>query len=187
MTDEIEEVEAGVPPGPREDESSPVHFMARKVGPWLATLAVVYVIAVAVGLLIALSLLWQSGTEFTEADLLLVVILSGALGGMVHALRSLYWYIGNRDLVRSWLAMYVLLPFVGAVLGLVFYLVVRGGFFSPQAQPEQTSPYGFAALAALVGLFSEQAVLKLKLVAETLLAKTQQGEDHAPAKETTDE
>jgi hypothetical protein len=186
MPDEIEEEGTEVRPAPREEEPNPVQFMARKVGPWLATLAVVYVIAVAMGLLVALVRLWRAASPFTEADLLLVVILSGALGGMVHALRSLSWYIGNRDLVRSWLAMYVLLPFVGAVLGLVFYLVVRGGFFSPQAGAEETSPYGFAALAALVGLFSEQAVLKLKQVAETLLSKTQKGEDHAAAKDSED-
>jgi len=182
MTDEIED-EGTETPTPSQEEPSPTHFMARKVGPWLGTLVVVYLVAVAVGLLVALVALWPSGPNFEEAELLLVVILSGALGGMVHALRSLYWYIGNRDLVHSWLAMYVLLPFVGAVLGLVFYLVVRGGFFSPQAGAEQTSPYGFAALAALVGVFSEQAVLKLKQVAETLLTKTQKGEDHAPARD----
>lgn len=169
------------------EDPTPVHFMARRVGPWLATLVVLYVIAVAVGLLVAVVNVWPADSKFEETELLLLVVLSGALGGMVHALRSLYWYIGNRDLVRSWLAMYVLLPFVGAVLGLVFYLVVRGGFFSPQAGAEETSPYGFAALAALVGLFSEQAVLKLKQVAETLLSKSQKGEDPSPAKDTSDE
>ena len=81
--------------------------------------------------------------------------------------------------------MYILLPFVGASLGLVFYLVIRAGFFPPQASVDQTSPFGFAALAGLVGLFSQQAVLKLKDVAETLLTKAEQGEDFKP--QTTDE
>jgi len=117
-----------------------------------------------------------------EVRLFLIVALSGALGGLVHALRSLYWYVGNRALMRSWLAMYILLPFVGTTLGLVFYLVIRGGFFSPQATVEQTSPFGFAALAGLVGMFSEQAVLKLKQVAETLLIEAPKGEDAKPQK-----
>jgi len=103
--------------------------------------------------------------------------MAGALSALVHALRSLYWYVGNRELVFSWLVMYILLPFVGATLGLVFYFVIRGGFFSPTATIEQTSPFGFAALAGLVGMFSEQAVLKLKEVAETLLSKPQQGRE----------
>ncbi len=114
-----------------------------------------------------------------EVRLIFIVALAGALGSLVHAIRSLYWYIGNRELVFSWLAMYVLLPFVGSTLGLVFYFVIRGGFFSPQATIEQTSPFGFAGLGALVGMFSEQAVLKLKEVAETLLSKPQEGKDPA--------
>jgi hypothetical protein len=115
-----------------------------------------------------------------EIRLLLIVALAGALGGLVHTLRSFYWYVGNRELVLSWLMKYILLPFVGATLGLVFYFVIRGGFFSPEAAVEQTSPFGFAALAGLVGMFSEQAVLKLKELAETLLAKPRQGADARP-------
>ncbi|PYL76761.1 MAG: hypothetical protein DMF26_05685 [Verrucomicrobia bacterium] len=66
---------------------------------------------------------------------------------------------------------------------MIFYVVVRGGFFSPQTTFENTSPFGFAALAALVGLFSEQAVLKLKKVAETVLEPPAPGEDAKPQEE----
>src|SRR5262249_8226091 len=104
-----------------------------------------------------------------EVRLLLIVILAGALGSLVHTVRSVYWYVGNRKLKWSWLAKYILQPFAGSALAVIFYVVVRGGFFSPQTTFENTSPFGFAALAALVGLFSEQAVLKLKKVAETVL------------------
>jgi len=114
-----------------------------------------------------------------EVRLIFIVAMAGALGSMVHALRSLYRYIGNRELVFSWLAMYILLPFVGSTLALVFYFVIRGGFFSTEATIEQTSPFGFAGLGALVGMFSEQAVLKLKEVAETVLAKPEAGKDPA--------
>lgn len=126
-------------------------------------------------------LLWTFSIS-DETRLLLIVALAGALGGLVHALRSFYWYVGNRVLVWSWFAMYILLPFVGTTLGLIFYLVIRGGFFSPQATVQQTSPFGFAALAGLVGMFSEQAVLKLKQVAETLLTEAAEGEDAKPQK-----
>ena len=115
-----------------------------------------------------------------EQRLLLLVILGGALGTLVHSLRSVYWYIGNRNLVQSWIAMYFMLPFAGAALALVFYLVVRGGFFSPQSSFQQTSPFGFAAFAALIGMFSSQAVLKLKEVAEVLLSKPLAGANAQP-------
>src|ERR1051326_2459057 len=114
---------------------------------------------------------WWDFQIWDEQRLLLLVILGGALGTLVHSLRSVYWYVGNRSLVRSWIAMYCMLPFAGPALALVFYLLVRGGFFSLQSSFQQTSPFGFAAFSALIGMFSSQAVLKLKDVAEVLLAK----------------
>ena len=77
--------------------------------------------------------------------------------------------------------MYVFLPFSGSVLATIFYVIIRAGFLpsSGGTQSIPNTPYGFAALGALVGLFSEEAVLKLKQVAETVFAKTQPGKDHA--------
>ncbi len=115
-----------------------------------------------------------------EQRLLILVVAAGALGSLVHALRSAYWYVGNRNLVRSWIPKYILLPFCGATLAVLFYLIVRGGFFSTRAGLPQTSPFGFCALACLVGLFSEQAVLKLKQLAETVFMTAEQGKDANP-------
>jgi hypothetical protein len=122
---------------------------------------------------------WQFKV-WDEQRLLLLVLLAGALGSILHDLRSVYWYVGNRKLVRSWMAMFIVLPFAGATLALIFYLVVRGGFFSPQSSFKETSPFGFAAFAALIGMFSPQAVLKLKEVAETLLTKPGEGVNSQP-------
>ena len=115
-----------------------------------------------------------------EERLLILVMTAGALGSLVHALRSAYWYVGNRNLVRSWVPKYLLLPFCGAILAVLFYFIVRGGFLSPRTNSMQTSLYGFCAMACLVGLFSEQAVLKLKQVAETVFMTTEQGKDANP-------
>ncbi len=118
-----------------------------------------------------------------EVRLLWIVLLAGALGSLIHAMRSVYWYVGNRNLVKSWLAKYFVMPFTGSALAVMFYFVIRGGFFSPQSDFSQTSPFGFAALSAMVGLFSEQAVLKLKQVAETILSKPESGADPMPPKQ----
>ena len=75
--------------------------------------------------------------------------------------------------------MYVLLPFVGALFALAFYLVVRGGFF-PAAKPDQSNPIAFAALAMLVGLFSAQAGLKLKEIFETVFSTPPKGAEAQP-------
>jgi len=124
-------------------------------------------------------LIW-SFKIYDEVRLLLIVSIAGTLGTLVHEIRSLFWYIGSRALVLSWVAKYLMQPFSGTALAVVFYLVIRGGFFSPQAGFKQTSPFGFAAMAAMVGMFSEQAVLKLKEVAETVLAKPKAGKDAEP-------
>lgn len=114
-----------------------------------------------------------------EERLFLIVALAGALGSLVHALRSFYWYVGNRELVLSWLVMYILLPVTGAMLALIFYIAVRGGLF-PQATIQQTNPFGFIALSALVGLFSVQAALKLQDIAETVFTKAGKGRESKP-------
>jgi hypothetical protein len=69
---------------------------------------------------------------------------------------------------------------VGAALATVFYFVFRGGLFSSQAPQGAANVYGFAAVAGLVGLFTQQAVLKLKSVAESLLARPTAGADSKP-------
>lgn len=114
-----------------------------------------------------------------EVRMILIVVLSGALGGLVHAIRSTFWYAGHGMLRWRWFPMYVLLPFVGSILGLIFYLVIRGGFL-PGGTVEQASHYGFAALSALVGMFSQQAALKLRKIFETLLTEAPKGEDAKP-------
>jgi len=121
-----------------------------------------------------------------EVRLILIVIMTGALGSMVHGFRSLFWYVGNRAYAKSWTLMYVLLPFVGSTLSLVFYFVLRGGLFSPQATVDATSPFGFAGISGLVGMFSNKAALKLQEVAESIFSTQQstKGKDNVdPPKE----
>ena len=115
---------------------------------------------------------------WNETRLLLIVILAGAFGSLLHAIRSFYWYVGNRYLKWSWATAYLLSPFVGAILAMLFYFVVRGGFFSSQSTVNDTSPFAFAAFSGLVGLFSPQAVEKLRQVATTVFASPPEAEDH---------
>ena len=127
---------------------------------------------------------WGSGYwVWEEVRFLLLVLIAGAIGALVHCFRSLFWYVGCRDLRWSWLLMYVLMPFKGSVLALAFYFVIRGGFF-PQAKAEQSNPISFLALAIVIGIFSGQAALKLKLVFETLFAAPPAGSDHVPPQPT---
>lgn len=119
-------------------------------------------------------------TVKTETLFFAVVAFAGALGGLVHTLRSFSMYVGTRNLRWSWIPFNLLLPVVGALGGTVFYLVFRGGLFSTEASSaDVANPYGFAAIAALVGLFSEQAMEKLRLIAKEMFAEAPKFEpDH---------
>lgn len=99
-----------------------------------------------------------------EVRLLLIALLAGALGAFVHAATSFADFVGNRKLSGSWVWWYLLRPFIGMALALVFYFVVRAGFISPSAGAGDMNPFGIAAMAGLVGMFSKQATDKLSEV-----------------------
>jgi hypothetical protein len=116
-------------------------------------------------------LFWHHRLIWQEERLLLLVILAGAIGGLLHAIRSLVSYVGNRKFVLSWLPFYYLAPFSGATLAFVSYIVIRGGFFSSTSTTKDANPFMFVALGALSGLFSQQVLEKLKKVAESAFDK----------------
>ncbi len=121
--------------------------------------------------------LWKP-TIWNETRLLIIVFLAGTFGSLVHAIRSFYWYVGNRSMKWSWAPSYVFMPLGGGILAMLFYFVVRGGFFSSTSTIDATSPYAFAAFSGLVGMFSSQAMEKLKQIAGTVFAPAEQGRDH---------
>jgi hypothetical protein len=100
--------------------------------------------------------------------LLLLVVLAGGLGSIIHAATSLGDFVGNRRFYSSWSAWYLLRPLVGAALATLVYFAVRGGFLSGSSSSSNINPYGIAAVAGLAGLFSKQATDKLREVFETL-------------------
>ncbi len=106
-------------------------------------------------------------TTFDER-LLLLVIVAGMLGSFVHGATSLADYIGNNRFSQRWTWFYLLRPVIGMALALVFYFVIRGGFLTTNVGATDINPYGIAALAGLVGMFSKQATDKLSEVFSTL-------------------
>jgi hypothetical protein len=107
-----------------------------------------------------------------DIDLLLLVLLAGALGSFLHIARSFAEFIGNEQLNSSWVWWYCLAPFIGAGLALIFYAAVRGGFLaistSANIKTSDLNPFGIISLAALVGMFSKEATTKLGEVFKTL-------------------
>jgi hypothetical protein len=118
-----------------------------------------------------------------EVRLLLLVLLAGAIGSYIHASSSFVDYLGNRTLISSWVWWYLLRPFIGMMLALLFYFVFRGGFITAGVNPggegaaSFINPFGIAALAGLVGMFSKVATDKLNEVFLTLFSpKAGQGD-----------
>ena len=103
-----------------------------------------------------------------EVGLILIAALCGALGSLVHAMTSFTSYVGNRRFVSTWVLWFILRPFIGMPLALIFYFVVRGGFFTLAADTNAVSPFGIAGVAGLVGMFSKQAIDKLRELFEQL-------------------
>jgi hypothetical protein len=116
-------------------------------------------------------------TSFDER-LILLVIIAGILGSFVHAATSLADYIGNDNFNKNWTWFYLLRPAIGMSLALVFYFVIRGGFLTTSGGAKDINPFGIAALAGLVGMFSKQATDKLSEVFSTLFkASVGEGDD----------
>jgi len=103
-----------------------------------------------------------------ETNLLLLSMIFGALGSFLHVAKSFATFAGNRALVASWTWWYGLQPLVGMALSVVFYMVIRGGFFASGASAAAVSPYGIAGVSGLVGMFSKQATDKLNELFSTL-------------------
>jgi hypothetical protein len=112
-----------------------------------------------------------------EVRLILIVVVTGALGSLVHAATSFASYVGNRTLTQSWVWWYLLRPMIGSALAVLFYFVSRGGLVSAGAKGDALSVFGIAAGAGVVGMFSKQAADKLKEVADNLFrVGTSQGD-----------
>lgn len=103
-----------------------------------------------------------------DRQLFLMVMAAGGLGSFIHIATSFGDYVGNEKLTTNWSWWYILRPFIGMTLAVVFYLVIRGGFLSTGTDSGTINPFGIAALSALVGMFSKQATDKLAEVFDTL-------------------
>lgn len=110
----------------------------------------------------AISLFGYGFTVPLDVGFILLVMAVGALGGNVHGLKSFADFTGNRQLTSSWVWWYLVRPFIGYPLALIFFFVVRGGFVSAGVQGGEINSYGIAAVSGLVGMFSDQAISFLR-------------------------
>jgi hypothetical protein len=118
--------------------------------------------------------------------LLLIALLSGALGAFVSSAMSFASYLGNREFDRSWSVWYLVRPPVGMVLALLVYFLLRGGLLSPGASVSSVSPYGVAGIAGLMGMFVKEATDKMRDVAAALFQSLENKRRSAPLAQSED-
>lgn len=106
-------------------------------------------------------------SDLIEVRLLAIVLVSGALGSSIFAARAYATFRGLKRYDPDWNWWYIMRLPVGMGLALFLYLVIRGGLFSSSfSNSDQVmntaNPFGFAALAALAGMFAKEASDKLE-------------------------
>jgi putative Ig domain-containing protein len=118
----------------------------------------------------AVWVVWGRKKEISlELRLILLVMFTGVLSASVSGLKSFVDYAGNKTFDSSWYWFYYAEPFVGSGLAFIFYLVIRAGFLAgTSADIKAVNPFGFVAVAALVGMFSDAAFRKLNEIFDTL-------------------
>lgn len=88
----------------------------------------------------------------------------GAAGAATQSIASMASYLGAKRFASAWTVFYLTRPWVGAVLGPVFYLVLRGGLTTPQASWKDVNHVGYAAVAILVGFCASEAMENLRQI-----------------------
>ncbi len=97
-----------------------------------------------------------------EPRFIFLLVVASAIGSFVAVATSFTTYLGNQKLYTRWIWWYILRLPVGIALAVLFYVAVRGGFFTSNASQADVNPFGVAALGGLVGMFSKQAADKLQ-------------------------
>jgi hypothetical protein len=66
------------------------------------------------------------GIEFNisyEKRLIIAILITGAIGGLIHSLTSFVEYVCNRKFKDNWTIWYLTRPFIGMLLALVFFFL----------------------------------------------------------------
>jgi hypothetical protein len=82
----------------------------------------------------------------------------------------------QQDFDPAYSAWYIGRPIIGALLGLLFYFVMKGGLVATVASRQEINEFGLVAVGGLVGLFSKNAVEKLREMFNVLFQTREQSQ-----------
>lgn len=118
----------------------------------------------------------QKLTGSAELSLFALLAAFGALGACVQGVHSIAVYMGQERFLSRWSLFYISRPLVGGGVAVAIYFLLRAGIFSPGTAVDGTSVYGACAVAVMVGLFSGQAMEKLRVVADAFFKSREDGD-----------
>jgi hypothetical protein len=123
-----------------------------------------------------------SGAGFGDPTVLIIafVMIMGGLGSFVRAVSSFVAFAGNRQFVSSWTWWYILRPFSGGALAVIGYFLFAGGYIAA-AGADTGNLIKIGVVAALIGLYEEQASVKLGEMFDALFKPSEKGKDQLGA------
>ncbi len=114
---------------------------------------------------------------FRDKRLIMLVLLTGALGALLGASRSLANFVGNDAFVPRWTLYYLLRPSFGAGLALLVFFGYRIGAIAGVKGAAPADPFTATFMAGLVGLFADTVLQKLKDVITALFPTQDERKD----------
>lgn len=108
-----------------------------------------------------------------QLRMILLVLLGGALGSYIHMATSFSTYLGIDQFDMNWFWWYLLRIPIGAVLALIFSLLLQGELLTLPASGAESRQIAIIGIAALVGMFSRQATEKLQEIFDTVFNSKQ--------------
>ncbi|UCF20620.1 MAG: hypothetical protein JSU87_04195 [Gemmatimonadota bacterium] len=135
------------------------------VAVWLLFMSAVLL----VGLLVALDRdSFLGGGEIRYA---LITMFAAGVGSMITTILGYLKHASvQQDFNPAFAPWYVARPIMGILLGVIFYFVLKGGLLAtvPDVSMREVNEFGLAGLGGLVGLFSKNAIEKLREVFNVL-------------------
>jgi hypothetical protein len=135
------------------------------VGGWLLFLSALFLI----GLFVALDR--DSFLGVGEVRYALVTMFAAGVGSMITTILGYLRHASvEQDFDPAFAPWYVARPIMGVLLGVIFYFVLKGGLLAtiPDVSMREVNEFGLAGLGGLVGLFSKNAIEKLREIFNVL-------------------
>jgi len=98
--------------------------------------------------------------------ILILVAAAGFLGNMIYVVKSFTAFVGIGTFNKQWILWYVLKPFSAVGLAIIIYFVLNN---SDDVLTKGVNLNGIVGVAALTGLFTDMAMVKLKDIFEVIV------------------